>query len=265
MDLGLENRVALVIDAHLSVANAAAAALGVEGAVLALAAPDRKSLRQAERELTRHIPQERLRGVIANMEKEQDIRHLARETLHRQGEVSILITGGAGADPAGAAKMDPEQIEPALNRNFLSTVRLVREIIPHMKRFGEGRIINLLPRSAVAVTAHNVPAAASTAPVLAYFKGLAAELAPCKITVNTVIYDGVNLPEDQEARRQSAVGQLGLGAAAVLTEPAAADPAQRLAEPQEIGDVICMLASRQTAYLTGADIIIDGGRRHTAV
>ena len=261
MDLGLENRVALVIDAHLSVANAAAVALGVAGAVLALAAPDSKSLRQAERELTRHIPQERLRGVIANMEKEQDIRHLARETLHRQGDVSILVIGnGAAPEPSAAAGLDPEQIEPALQRNFLSTVRLVREIIPQMKRVGEGRIINLLPRSAVAVTAHNVLSAASTAPLLAYSQGLAAELAPCKITVNTVIYDGVNLPEDQDALRHSAVEQLGLGAAAVLTEPAA-DTMQRMAEPQEIGDVVCMLAARQTAHLTGASIIIDGGRR----
>ena len=265
MDFGLENRVALVIDAHLSVANAAAIALGVEGAVLALAAPDSKNLRQAERELTRHIPQERLRGVIANMEKEQDIRHLARETLHRQGDVSILVTGAAAPDPASDADLELERIEPALNRNFLSTVRLVREIIPHMKRVGEGRIINLLPRSAVEVTAHNVPVAASTAPLLAYFKGLAAELAHCKITVNTVIYDGVNLPEDQDALRQNAVANLGLGAAAVLTETPDHDATHRLAEPQEIGDVVCMLASRRTAHLTGANIIIDGGRRHTGV
>ena len=273
MDLGLENRVALVIDAHLAIATAAAAALADEGAVLALTAPDGKRLRQVEMELARrHIPQERFRGVIADVEKEQDIRHLARETLHRQGDVSILVTAVADQESASTATLADEQIEPALTRNFLASVRLVREIIPHMKRVGEGRIINLLPLSALEITPQNVLSSASMAPVLAYFKGLAAELAPCTITVNNIIYECVNSPEMHETMRQRAVNRLGDDADAetvagcaesLLLETVKSIPMQRMAEPREIGDVICMVASRKTSYLTGANIVVDGGRHHT--
>lgn len=273
MDLGLENRVALVIDAHLAVGTAAAVALAGEGAVLALTAPDGKRLRQVERELARRdIPQERFRGVIADVGKEQDIRHLARETLHRQGDVSILVTAAADQEAANTAMLDDQQIEPAITRNFLASVRLVREIIPHMKRAGEGRIINLLPFSALAVTPQNVLSSASMAPALAYFKGLAAELATCTITVNSIIYECVDSPEMQETLRQRAVDRLGVDAddetvagcaESLLLETVKSLPMQRMAEPREIGDIICMVASRKASYLTGANIVVDGGRHHT--
>ncbi len=273
MDLGLENKVTLVVDSQLAITTAAAAALASEGALLAISAPDSKHLHQVELELARlHIPQERFRGVIADLDKEQDVRRLVRETLHRQGDVGVLVTVVNNQNLGHVADLQDEQIEPALHRNFLSSVHLVREVIPHMKRLREGRIINLLPLSALEVSPQNALSSATMAPILAYFKGLASELAALKITVNNVIYEGVNSRETQEALRRRAVCELGedasedavaARAAAMLQESIDDIPMKRMAEPHEIGDIICMIASQKASYLTGANIIVDGGLHHT--
>ena len=273
MDLGLENKVTLVVDSQLAIATAAAAALANEGALLAISAPDSKHMHKVELELARlHIPQERFRGMIANLDKEQDIRRLVRETLHRQGDVGVLVTVVNNQPLGHVDELQEELIEPALHRNFLSAVHLVREVIPHMKRLREGRIINLLPLSALEVSHQNALSSATMAPILAYFKGLASELAAFKITVNNVIYEGVNSKETQETLRQRAQCELGEDAnedavaslaESMLQETINGIPMKRMAEPHEIGDIICMIASQQASYLTGANIIVDGGLHHT--
>ena len=273
MDLGLENKVTLVVDSQLAIATAAAAALANEGALLAISAPDSKHMHRVELELSRlHIPQERFRGMIADLDKEQDIRRLVRETLHRQGDVGVLVTVVNNQPLGHVDELQEELIEPALHRNFLSAVHLVREVIPHMKRLREGRIINLLPLSALEVSHQNALSSATMAPILAYFKGLASELAAFKITVNNVIYEGVNSKETQETLRQRAQCELGEDAnedavaslaESMLQETINGIPMKRMAEPHEIGDIICMIASQQASYLTGANIIVDGGLHHT--
>ena len=273
MNLGLENKVTMVADSQLSIAAAAAAALAKEGALLALSAPDNHHLRHVELELARlRIPQGQFRGVIADLDREQDVRRLVRETLNRQGDVGILVTAVQDQSVSPASLLDDEKIDPALNRNFRSAVHLTREVVPHMKRLGAGRIINLVSLSALEVGPQGALSALSMAPLLAYFKGLASELAAANITVNNVIYGGVRSKETQESLRSSVLYELGASAGeadiearveAMMVEMEACSPMKRLGMPHEIGDVVCMIASEQASYMTGANIIVDGGMHHT--
>jgi NAD(P)-dependent dehydrogenase (short-subunit alcohol dehydrogenase family) len=273
MDLGLENEITLVVNAHLGITTAAAVALAREGAVLALSAPDNQHMRHVELELARqNISQERFRGMIADLDKEQDIRRLVRETLHRQGDVSVLVNVVQEENISNTANLQDDQIEPALSRNFFSAVHLVREVIPHMKRLREGRIINLLPLSALEVSPQSALSSATMAPILAYFKGLASELAASSITVNNIIYEGVQSQETLATMRCRAAEELGADADddaisqradAMLQEVVKSIPMKRMAKPHEIGDIICMIASKKASYLTGANIIVDGGLHHT--
>ena len=273
MDLGLDNKVSLVVDSQLAITTAAAVALAKEGAYLALSAPDNKHMRRVELELARqNISQERFRGMIADLDREQDIRRLVRETLHRQGDVSVLINVVQNQNLGNTANLPDDDIEPVFSRNFFSAVHLVREVIPHMKRLGDGRIINLLPLSALEVSPQSALSSATMAPILAYFKGLASELAASKITVNNVIYEGVQSNETMEAIRRRATYELGSDAddaaiaahaESMLQKSLDEIPMKRMAHPHEIGDIICMIASNKTSYLTGANIIVDGGLHHT--
>ena len=290
MDFGLEDKVALVVDSHLAIPNAAAAALAQEGAILSLTAPDNYHMRHVEIELARHIAQERFRAVIADLERERDIRRLVRETVHRQNAIAILVTSVQEREPAPASALQDEQIEPALARNFMTMVHLTREVLPHMKRLGGGRIINLIPSTAMASSPRTALSSLSMAPVLAYFKSLAFELAPQNITVNNVIYAGVPCGDTQAPKNGNGGGNgkvngNGGGAATGASNghagavadgggaiddddgepPAELSPMRRLGQPREIGDIVCMIASAQASYLTGANIVVDGGSHHNYV
>ena len=269
MDFGLQDTVALVVDSHLAIATATATALAKEGAILSLTAPDSYRMRHVEMEIARkHVLQDRFRAVIADLEREQDIHRLVRETLHRQGNIGVMVTTIQDQGNSPASELEDEQIEPALARNFMSAVHLTREVLPHMRRYGSGRIINLVPFSAMEVSPHNTLSSLSLAPVLAYFKGLASELAPENITVNNVIYAGVESSEIEDpshARDQEDSGDEADAAACVdakLQEIVADAPMKRMGTPEEIGNIVCMIASSQASYLTGANIILDGGIHH---
>ena len=269
MDLGLQDTVALVVDSHLGIATAAAASLANEGAILSLTAPDNYHMRHVEIELARsNIPQERFRAVIADLTRTRDIHRLVRETLHRQNDIGVLVNTVQELDPSSAVELEEENIEPALARNFFSAVQLTREVVPHMKRLGMGRIINLIPYSAIEVSSGGTLSSLSLAPLLAYFKGLAFDLASENITVNNIIYFGVE--GDELDNNHSASGGVVADGENAAGPPAANgyhgngikddSPMHRMAEPHEIGDVVAMVASSKASYLTGANIILDGGR-----
>ena len=266
MDLGLQDTVALVVDSHLGIATAAAASLAKEGAILSLTAPDNYHMRHVEIELARsNIPQDRFRAVIADLRRTRDIHRLVRETLHRQNDIGVLVNTVQELEPASAIELEEENIEPALARNFFAAVQLTREVVPHMKRLGMGRIVNLIPYSAIEVSSGGTLSSLSLAPLLAYFKGLAFDLASENITVNNIIYFGVE-GDGSESRNpagdangaDSPDGSQENGAHSKKIEDDS--PMHRMAEPQEIGDVVAMVASCQASYLTGANIILDGGR-----
>lgn len=268
MDLGLQDTVALVVDSHLGIATAAAAALANEGAILSLTAPDNYHMRHVEIELARsNISQERFRAVIADLNRTRDIHRLVRETLHRQNDIGVLVNTVQELDAFSAVELEEENIEPALARNFFSAVQLTREVIPHMKRLGMGRIINLIPYSAIEVSSGGTLSSLSLAPLLAYFKGLAFELAPRNITVNNIIYFGVESDEPENGKHDVDAASNDVPSSEGLDENGAHrkkleddSPMHRMAEPYEIGDVVAMVASSRASYLTGANIILDGGR-----
>ena len=271
MNLGLQETVALVVDSHLAIATAAAASLANEGAILSLTAPDNYHMRHVEIELARlNIPQERFRAVIADLNRTRDIHRLVRETLHRQNDIGVLVTTVQDLPSTSAVQLDEENIRPALERNFLSSVQLTREVLPHMKRLGQGRIINLVPLSAIETSTGNTLSSLSLAPLLAYFKGLSSELAADNITVNNIIYAGVKVPDDEVTRhdhdnphQHDADGLAEHERLETQREKLQADsPMHRMAEPSEIGDIVTMIASSRASYMTGANIFLDGGMHH---
>ena len=270
MDLGLQDTVALVVDSHLAIATAAAASLAREGAILSLTAPDNYHMRHVEIELARlNIAQDRFRAVIADLTRQRDIHRLVRETLHRQNDIGVLVTTVRELPPASAVDLEDEDIEPALSRNFVAAVQLTREVLPHMRRLGMGRIVNLIPFSSIETSPGNTLSSLSLAPMLAYFKGLASELAQHNITVNNIIYAGVSELEPDHSNNHQAAGpgdssdHNGPSDMESLRKKFEADsPMHRLAEPREIGDIVAMVASSQASYLTGANIIVDGGIHH---
>jgi 3-oxoacyl-[acyl-carrier protein] reductase len=236
MDLGIAGRVALVTGASRGLGRAAAQALAREGVKVAICARGEEALRAAEAGLAAHT--EAL-AVAADVTDPAAPARLVEATVARFGRLDILVAN-AGGPPAGRAlEVDDEQFAAALNANLLTSVRLVREAVPHLRAGGWGRIC-LITSTAVKQPMPGLSLSnAARAGLWAWAKTAATDLFPDGITVNAA------LPGLHATDR---VKELGLGGDGPLGDPA------------RFGQVVAFLCSEPAAFVNGAAITVDGGR-----
>ncbi len=272
MDLGLRDRVAIVGGSSRGMGRAIALAFAHEGANVTICARTEADLRRAEIELARATSQQHVLAIPADLTLEPDIRRVVRDTVSRFGQINILVTHMAtrveDESTVRASELGDDVISSAIDESFLGSVRFARETIPYMKQQRWGRILNLLPEFSL----HTIPvgsvkatdeSALNTSNRMAltgYAKSLANELAPFNITVNNLIHgpvEGEALTAVLEERSRIE----GRRPDQLLQEAASLVPMGRLGRPEEVADLSVYLCSDRASYLTGANIVLDGGMR----
>ena len=272
MDLGLRDRVAIVGGSSRGMGRAIALAFAHEGANVTICARAEADLRRAEIEMARATSQQHVLAIPADLTREPDIRRVVRDTVSRFGQINILVTHMATRveDEATerASELDDEIISSALDESFLGSVRFAREVVPYMKQQRWGRILNLLPEFSL----HSLPvgnvrltdeSALNTSNRMAlsgYAKSLANELAPFNITVNNLIHgpvDGEALQGVLEERSRAE----GITMQVLKDQAESLVPMGRLGKPDEVADLAVYLCSERSSFLTGANIVLDGGMR----
>ena len=258
MDLGLRDRVAIVGGSSKGIGRAAALALAREGVSVTLCARDESDLRKAEIDIARASSQHHVLAIPADLTHSDDIKRVVRGTFNRFGRIDISINN-LGA-PLGGRPSETEDAEweDALERNFLSVVRMSREVIPYMKLQQWGRIINRLSSSVRQPAEGTVLSTSSRMAVVGYSKQLATELAPFNITVNSVLVGSI-LTDALTASYEAQAQAQGRSPEDIVKEATEAIPMGRLGKPEEVGDLIALLASERAGYITGANISMDGG------
>ncbi len=259
MDLGLKERVAIVGGSSRGLGRAIALAFAQEGASVTISARTEVDLRRTEIELARVGSQQHVLAIPADLSVPRDIRRVVRDTFNRFGQIGILVTH-LGHGPAGRpSEFSDETIMRTLEENFLSTIRMDREVIPYMKQQRWGRIIHLLPSPAAQPADGEALSAASHSALMSFSKMLANELAPFNITVNNLLSGPIQtalLTSSLEAQAQ----EQGRTAEELAKETMAAIPMRRFGKPEEVGDLVAFLASDRAGYLTGTSVFLDGGR-----
>jgi 3-oxoacyl-[acyl-carrier protein] reductase len=134
-------------------------------------------------------------------------------------------------------------VEEAVELLLMSAIRLTRLAMPHLEKSDQGRIVNIESNTVRQPQDGMVLSNAVRAGVVGWAKTLAHELAPKGITVNTIAPGRIDTPR---------IAQLGHTDSSGI-------PIARLGRPQEVGDVVCFLASACASYVTGAVVPVDGG------
>jgi 3-oxoacyl-[acyl-carrier protein] reductase len=241
VDLGLRGRTAIVCGASSGIGLAIAEALAEEGANVAMFARRRDMLeREAER-----IGALAVRGDLTNP---RDLDQLVAKTLEAFGGIDVLVNNGGGPPRGPALELTDESIESAVELLLLSAVRLTMRCLPHLRKSGRGRVINITS-SSVRQPIENLALSNSVRPgVIGWAKTLSQEVGLDGITVNSIA------PGRIETARLAEVYPDG---------PTADDlreiPLRRLGHTREIADVVCFLASDRGGYVTGSVIPVDGG------
>lgn len=252
----LSDRVALVTGASSGLGFAAAAALGRRGARLAISSRGGDKLERAEEILSQAATE--VISIPADVREPEALENLVSDTEEMLGPIDILVANGGGPKVKPAAELDDSDWEEALPLVFLFIPRLCRLVLPGMIRRGWGRIIAInsvsskqpIPDLALSNTLR--PA------VIGYLKTLSQEVAASGVTVNSVL-PGYTKTARQLEIAEGVAARRGVEVADVLAERGAGFPIGRMAEPEEIGEVVGFLASPAASYLTGQAITVDGG------
>ncbi|MEV4876993.1 SDR family oxidoreductase [Streptomyces cyaneofuscatus] len=210
---------------------------------------------------------EEARFVPADLTDPAAAREAARLALAEGApDVVVHVAGGSQSPSGGFSALGEEEWAQELNLNLLSAVRLDRELVPAMTERGRGVIIHVASIQArMPLWDGTLAYAAAKAALRTYSKGLAGQLAPHGVRVNTVSPGGIRteaadhlvdrLAERFEGDRDAAWDSLTTSLGGV--------PLGRFATPDEVAGVIAFLASDGAASVLGAEIVVDGGTVRT--
>jgi 3-oxoacyl-[acyl-carrier protein] reductase len=245
MDLGLEQRTALVMGASRGIGRAIAAALAREGCRVAIASRSREKIDEAAAGIDPPAT-----PFVADAGDLERMAALPAEVEEALGPIDILIANTGGPPFGGALDHGLEDWEAAYRSLVLAPKVLADAVVPGMRERGWGRIVNVGSTS----TREPIPGLnlsnAHRMATVGFFKTLAREVAGDGVTVNTVA-TGRFATE----RLADPSGSLAGAEEAAKTQV----PTGRLGRPEEYGDLVAFLCSERAAYLTGTVIPLDGG------
>jgi 3-oxoacyl-[acyl-carrier protein] reductase len=232
MDLGLDGAVALVTASSRGLGRATALALSHEGARVVINARGEEDLRRTAGDL----PGEVL-AIPADVTEPDAPRRLVEATVQRFGALHVLVANAGGPPAARALEADDEAFRAAFEANALTSVRLVREAVPHMRSAGWGRIC-LIASAAVKEPIPNLTLSnTARAGLWAWAKTAAADLFPDGITLNLAL---PGLHATDRVRDLGFEGTMG--------------------DPADFGRVVAFLCSRPAGFVSGAALQVDGAR-----
>jgi len=175
------------------------------------------------------------------------VQEMIQKTFAEFGKIDILINNAGIFPQAFVEEVSPEKWRMAIEVNLIGTFHCAKAVIPYMKKQGRGKIINCSTISAflpdVGISAY----AAAKAGITNFTRVLAAELAPYNITVNAYapgIIETDMVRDMIVERGDKQLKQIAL---------------QRFGKPEEVPDLVAFLASKESDYITGVTIPIDGG------
>ncbi|MAP37049.1 MAG: short-chain dehydrogenase [Chloroflexi bacterium] len=250
-----QNKVALVTASASGIGKATAEILAREGAHLVAADLNPDSLSN----LSKSIKAEG--GTITTKEvnvlEEEPVKNLVDSLIADLGKIDILVNavGGSTVIKNSSASVDNLEFDDwnkVLDFNLRGTFLCTHEVVKHMKRQGNGKIVNISSDAAHSLGEPSSAYVAAKAGIMAFTKKVAKESGPYGVTCNAIA-PGMTLSERiqprwaqrSEEQRQIIIDQIPLG---------------RLSQPEDQAKVIAFLASEDANYVTGVTIDTSGGK-----
>src|SRR2546421_4322606 len=200
MELGLEGKVAIVTGSSDGLGRACAERLSAEGVRVTVCARREGHLREVAAAIEQ-APGHEILAIPLDVAAPESASRLVGATVERFGRLDILVNNAGTSAAAPFEKVSDELWTDDFDVKLFGAVRCAREAIPHMRRQGGGRIVNILNTGAKVPRANTLPTAAARAAGLAVTKALSQEYAADNILVNGVCI-GVVRSMQWERQRQ---------------------------------------------------------------
>jgi NAD(P)-dependent dehydrogenase (short-subunit alcohol dehydrogenase family) len=243
----LNGKIALITGGSRGLGKAMALALAKEGAHLALVARDETKLKIAADEIKQVGG--RAEYFLADVTQPAQVKAAEQAIIARFGQVNILINNAGINIRKPLTEYTLEEWHQVMNANLTSVYLMCHAFIPHMTGRDYGRIINLTSMMSHIALPGRVAYCTSKAGLLGFTKALALELAPQKITVNGISPGPVATEMNQVIMQNPETNRQFLNSL----------PVNRWGKVEEIGALAAFLCSEDSCFITGTDIVIDGG------
>ena len=246
----LEGKVAIVTGAGNGIGRAIARCFAEVGASVCCADIDETAARATADQI--EAAAGRAFGLRTEVSQSASARAAVEAAVARFGRLDILVNNAAVFPPkAGIDELDEGTWDRALAVNIGGAFHMSRHAIPHIRAAGGGSIIHVASQMARVGSAGDAAYCATKAALLGLAKAMALDHAKDRIRVNTLSPGGI-------ATRQLAL-EFGSLEAAERDWGKAMHPIGRLGQPEEIARAALFLASEDSSFMTGADLVVDGG------
>ena len=243
----LAGKVAIITGASKGLGKAMALALGAEGARLFLVSRNQAQLQTTAEEVRALGAEAEI--CPADVTDEAQVRRVETAATDRFGKVQILINNAGMNIRKPVTDFTLAEWRQVQDTNLTSVFLMCRALVPHLKGQGYGRIINMTSIMSHVGLPGRTAYASSKSALLGFTRALALELAPEKITVNGIspgpFATEMNLPLMQNPE--------------LSREFIAKIPLARWGKVEEVGRLAVYLCSEDAGFITGTDILIDGG------
>lgn len=253
MDLGLSGRKAIVCASSKGLGRACALALAQAGCDVVINGREPAALRATADHIAAAtgVKVQAVAGDVGTPEGRAAM-------LAACPDPDILVNNNGGPPPKDFRQLSHDDLVAGVEKNMLTPIMMIQTVIDGMTSRGFGRIINITSGSVKAPLPSLDLSSGARAGLTAFIAGIARQVASHNVTINNIL-PGAFLTDRLQAIATQAARQQGTSPEAVLASRVKTIPAGRLGNPDEFGQLCAYLASMQAGYITGQNILIDGG------
>ncbi len=253
MDLGISGRKAIVCASSKGLGRACAEALAEAGCELALNGRGPGALAATAKEI-----RDRFGATVHEIPGDLNDPETRRALLAAAPEADILVNNNGGPPFKTFGAITREDILAGVELNMLTPIALVQAVLPGMAQRRFGRIVNITSGSVRAPIAGLDVSSGARAGLTAFLASAARGYVRDNVTINSIL-PGAFATDRQRSAIERSAAQRGVPFETAEAEAAARSPAQRFGRPAEFGALCAFLASAQASFITGQNILIDGG------
>lgn len=258
MDIQVKDKTVIVAASSSGLGRATAEEFAKEGAKVLISSRNEEQLKETCAEIKQSSGNNHIAYAVCDLTSKTDIDALIKQAIDWTGAIDVLITNAGGPPAGGFESFTDEDWTNAYELNVLSVVRLIRGVIPHMRKRGSGRIVNIASSSIKQSIDNLVLSNTFRAGINGLSKSLSQELAADHILINTVgpgrVYTGRVEALNQKQAKLKGITPEEVSAASEQTIPMG-----RYGKPEEFAKVVMFLASWANTYTTGQSLVVDGG------